>query len=193
MPAFFRRNLSKYLIRGDRSEAARLVNEHMGKCMVVSAGGVISHNLGPLNAFRALNDSDALQALLTGYKHFIWLIDPPPSTGKKFGDNIYYASGLDFAIQILARRRNLPFDTGQLGLLILTYLKHPGPTPCLPPYIIVGVIAKAAGKLARSGTLDSTTKSLLRRVATFLHNWDREEWGSMPPTLLRRIEKALGT
>jgi hypothetical protein len=63
----------------------------------------------------------------------------------------------------------------------------------LPPYIIVGVIAKAAGKLARSEALDSTTKSLLRQVATFLHDWDREEWGSMPPALLRRIEKALGT
>ena len=161
--------------------------------MLISSQGVISHNLGPLNVFRTLSDSEAVQALLVGYQHFVWLINPPSSTGKKFGDNIYYASGLDFGVQILARRERLTFDADQLNSLMVTYLKHPGPSPCLPPYIIVSVIAKAAGKLARTGALDARTRRLLARVATFLRNWDREEWGSMPPALLRRIEKVLAT
>jgi hypothetical protein len=161
----------------------------MATCLVISNGGVISHNLAPLDRFRALNDSEALQALLLAYQHFIWLIDP----AKKFGDNIYYASGLDFVIQTLAYRKDLAFDPKPLSTLMVTYLKHPGPTPCLPPYKIVGTIAKAAGKLARTGALDARNRQLLTRVATFLRNWDREEWGTMPPALLRRIEKALAT
>jgi hypothetical protein len=154
---------------------------------------LISHNLDPLDKLRALNASEALDVFLLAYKHFIWLIDPPPSTGKKFGDNIYYACGLDFAIQVLGHRGDLPFDAKQLSSLMVTYLKHPGPTPCLPPYKIVSVIAKAAGKLARTGALDAPARRLLNRVAAFLRDWDREEWGSMPPALLRRIEKALAT
>jgi hypothetical protein len=188
----FRRNFSKYRIRGDKSRAAKMLNNYMARCMVTGGYGVISHNLGPLNAFRVLRDEEAVPVLLLGYKHFLWLINLPLSTGKKSGDNIYYASGLDFAVQILARKKKLSFTSQQLASLVTAYLTHPGPTPCLPPYIIVGVIAKAAGKLARTGALDATTRRLLHRVATFLRNWDRE-WDSMPPSLLRRIEKALHT
>ena len=150
----------------------------------------ICYNSDALKPIHNLNDNDGLDVLLLGYEHFLWLLDPPASLGPKFGDNIYYASGLDFAIQSLARR-SLPFTSDTLDRLIGAYLTHPGATPCLPPHIIVAVIAKYAGALSRKSALTPETKRLLRRVATILRKWDREEWGSMPPALLRRIQKAL--
>src|SRR6266705_5222140 len=125
----FRRNLSKYRVRGDHSRAAKLINDHLAKCMVVSKDGLVSHNLGPLDIFRALTDEEALAVFLLGYEHFLWLIDQRHYGGKKFSDNIYYASGLDFAVQILARKRNLPFGSADLSRLMTAYLTHPGPTP----------------------------------------------------------------
>jgi len=185
----FRRNLQKYTIRDD-SPAAKVLNQYMADAHVEEQPGYICYHGDALNPIRNLTDEDGLEVLLLGYEHFLWLLDPPSSLGPTFGDNIYYASGLDFALQALARRR-LPFTSDLLGRLIHAYLTHPGPTPCLPPQIIVGLITKQAGILARRKALAPVTKRLLSRVATVLRKWDREECGSMPPVFLRRLEKIL--
>jgi len=189
MPKPFRRNFDKYKL-GDDSPAARVLNTYMANAHEEPQPNYICYNGDALKPIRNLNDEDGLAVLLLGYEHFLWLLDPPSSLGPKFGDNIYYASGLDFAIQTLARRP-LPFTNDTLARFVRAYLSHPGATPCLPPHIIVGVIAKYAGALARKKALALETKRLVRRVATILRKWDREEWGSMPASLLRRIEKAL--
>ena len=185
----FRRNFAKYKL-GDNSPAAKVLNTYMASAHEEPQPDYICYNSDALKPIYNLNDDDGLDVLLLGYEHFLWLLDPPVSLGPKFGDNIYYASGLDFAIQSLARRP-LPFTSDALGRLIRAYLTHPGATPCLPPHIIVGVIAKYAGALSRKNALTLQTKRLLRRVVTILRKWDREEWGSMPPALLSRIQKAL--
>jgi hypothetical protein len=185
----FRRNIAKYKLR-DTSRAAKALNTYMANAHEEPQPDYICYNGDALKPIRNLTDEEGLEVLLLGYEHFLWLLDPPASLGPKFGDNIYYASGLDFAIQTLARRR-LPFTSDTLGRLVRVYLTHPGATPCLPPHIIVGLIVKQAGALARKKALNPETKRLLSRVAIILRKWDREENGSMPPSLLRRLEKAL--
>lgn len=187
----FQRNLATYAIRGNSVAAAKIINAYMADAHSQMGHGGLEYNWDALNPIRALSDEEALATLLLAYEHFLWLLDPPSATGEKFGDNIIYASGLDFAIQILARRAGLPFTSEDLGRLTKAYLSHPGATPCLPPRIIVALIAKFAGKLARARALVPQTTRLLRRLIAVLKAWDREEGGSMPPTLLRRIEKAL--
>ena len=185
----FRRNLEKYRIR-NASRAAKVLNHYMANAHEQAQLGYLSYNGNALNPIRKLSDEDGLNVLLLGYEHFLWLLAPPSSLGPKFGDNIYYASGLDLAIQTLARRP-LPFTSAALARLIRAYLSHPEATPCLPPHIIVGVITKQAGILARKKALGADTRRLLSRVATVLRKWDRKESGSMPPALLRRLEKTL--
>jgi len=181
----FRLNFAKYRVRG-HSASAKVLNRYMAACHFYSAG-CLQYDMQALDPLRKLKGDDALAALLLGYEHFLWLLDPPARLGKKFGDNITYASGLDFAVQILARNPKLVFASKDLCRLAAAFLAHPRPTPCLPPRIIVGLIAKVAGKLARTGALTPEALALLRRVAGVLRKWDKE-WESIPVAHLRRIQ-----
>src|SRR5215831_16476120 len=173
----FRRNFARYRVRG-RSGAARVLNDYMVNCHFY-ADGCLNYSLDALDPLRKLNGEEALAALLLGYEHFLWLLRQPRER-EKFGDNITYASGLDFAVQILGRNPGLIFTANDLSRLTTAFLSYPRPTPCLPPRIIVGMIAKAAGKLARAGVLTSQAASLLRRLLTVLRRWDKE-WDRIPP------------
>jgi len=184
----FRSNFSKYRIRDRGSKSAKVLNHYMSRCQYYS-GGRLNYNMGALDPLRKLMPEEALPALLMAYEHFCWLLMPWKVRGK-FGDNITYASGLDFAVQILARNPKLNWEAQDLCRLCRAFLKNPGPTPCLPPRIIVGIIAKAAGQLARRNGLTSQAVALLRRVLSVLRKWNKE-WDSIPPAHRRRIEKAL--
>ena len=189
MPKPFRRNFARYRIRDRGSKSEKVLNHYLSRCHYYS-GGCLSYDMGALGPLRKLSPDEALPALLLGYEHFLWLLSLPWKVGGKFGDNITYASGLDFAVQILARNPKLNWEAQDLCRLCRAFLKKPGPTPCLPPRIIVGIIAKAAGQLARSGDLTPQAITLLRRVLTVLRTWSKE-WDSIPPAHRRRIEKPL--
>lgn len=185
----FRRNFAKYRIRGDSSKCAKVLNHYMAHCHYHD-GVCLNYDIGALDPLRKLSPEDALPALLLGYEHFLWLLSLPWHVRGKFGDNITYASGLDFAIQILARNPKLVLSSEALSRLCRAFLTRPGPTPCLPPRIIIGIIAKSSGQLARSGALAPKSVALLRRVLRVLRRWNKE-WDSIPPAHRRRIEKAL--
>jgi hypothetical protein len=188
MHKLFRRNFAKYRIRDAGSKSAKVLNDYMARCHYHD-GVCMHYDMGALAPLRKLSPEDALAALLLGYEHFLWLLSPWHLRGE-FGDNITYASGLDFAVQILARNPKLAFSSQDLSRLCRAFLKWPRPTPCLPPRIIIGIIAKASGKLARSGALTLKSVALLHRVLTVLRRWSKE-WDPIPPAHRRRIEKAL--
>lgn len=189
MHKLFRRNFAKYRIRACGSKSAKVLNSYMARCHYHD-GVCLNYDMGALDPLRKLSPEDALPALLLGYEHFLWLFSLPWSVGGKSGDNITYASGLDFAIQILGRNPKLVFSAEDLSRLCRAFLTRPRPTPCLPPRIIIGIIAKASGQLARNGALTPQSVALLRRVLTVLRRWNKE-WDSIPPAHSRRIEKAL--
>jgi len=188
MPKYFVRNIARYRIRG-RSVAAQVLNLYMSRAHTGSKG-CLTYDGDALDPIRALNPEESVPVLLLGYEHFLWLFDDS-KLKDRHGDNVIYASGLDFAIQVLARKRGLRLMNDELARLVRTYLTHPHPTLCLPPSIIVGLISKQAGRLARARELGPETAALLRRMEMVLKNWNREDWGAMPPPLLARIQKAL--
>ena len=189
MHKLFRRNFAKYRIRDGSSKSAKVLNSYMTRCHYHD-GVCLNYDMGALDPLRKLSAEDTLPALLLGYEHFLWLLSLPWNVRGKVGDNMTYASGLDFAIQILARNPKLAFGSQDLSRLCRAFLSRPGPTPCLPPRIIIGIIAKASGKLARSRALTAQSLALLRRVLTVVRRWSKE-WDSIPPAHRRRIEKAL--
>jgi hypothetical protein len=189
MHKLFRRNFAKYRIRDSGSKSAKVLNDYMARCHYHD-GVCMHYDMGALDPLRKLSPEDTLATLLLGYEHFIWLLSLPWRVRGKFDDNMTYASGLDFAVQVLARNSKLAFSPQDLSRLCRAFLRWSRPTPCLPPRIIIGIIAKASGQLARSGALTPKSVALLHRVLTVLKRWSKE-WDPIPPAHRRRIEKAL--
>ena len=149
MPKYFRRNFAKCRIR-ERSAAAKVLNEYMAHAHTIHPSGhVKEYHWNALNPIRALSPEDSIPTLLLAYEHFLWLFEDS-NVKQQHGDSVTYASGLDFAIQVLARKPGLKFSNDQLARLVRAYLTHPHPTPCLPPQIIVGLIFETSRK-ARTG------------------------------------------
>lgn len=155
--------------------------------------GCVCYDSDGLKQIRALTGEKALAALLLGYEHFLWLVGHTARRTRGPGgrDFVIYAMGLDFAIQTLARIRDLPFTSDSLGRFTTAYLTRENPITLLPPQIIVGLIVREAGRLGRANELGAPCIGLLRNVTVVLRDWDRDRYGAVPRILLKRLENTL--